>query len=43
MFVREIISTSKRYSYMELKRMKLKKIPNGGACMGRESGLERYI
>jgi hypothetical protein len=27
MFVREIISTSKRYSYMELKRMKLKKFP----------------
>lgn len=27
MFVREIIRTSKRYSYMELKRMKFKKIP----------------
>lgn len=43
MFVREIISTSKRYSYMELKRMKLKNFPNGGACMGKESRLERYI
>jgi hypothetical protein len=38
MFFREITSTSKRYSYMELKRLKLIIYLKGGACMDLKAG-----